>query len=623
MNRVWRIGGMRIVREWWYALVVMVLLCSYAALYSDTKQWHIAIGASPVRSFGTELGVREQYTFLGADTWFRQIPNGSDIGVPVLAAPRIVRIRIITRSEDAPTQIQLVSARIRVPLTMPGQLRRYTLYIPAYQQLQITCDTSSVRSAYLQQFCAAIVDVRGYQPLPLQSTRLWWVMMLPISLWLGAAVLVGQRLRTSAIIRVGLLGLAGIIAWYALAHYPLQMLSWANGISLWLVGMMGVFWFASHPRFADAWIWGMIVLAVALRIMVYSAPGADGVDRMLHARQLEHVIYGDIYLEYTDNNDADRATPRYVATYPYPPAVYLLLAPFMLILSPVMTFNYYVGAMALLVDATLALALVRLMLHLGFGRHVATHSAFVLLFFPQAYVVHRYPWVAHALAQSASWWFVLMTIIAGDRATLRQRIIQGIFAVVAITGHVGAFLIMSVMQGFQWVLGRMRHAAWVWIVVAIGMITLYYSQYLVLMADQRETVLQRITPMRLDALYTLWIAGIDDHYRWIILVIGLLGVALPRVTTRPELHITVIAGIATTTMLALVSTVWYIHPTLILIFIAPLMAVGVGVMTTALQRYRAGHVLVMTVFAYFAYISLTTWMTFTIEQQLVRWMLPQ
>jgi len=183
MNRVWRIGGMRIVREWWYALVVMVLLCSYAALYSDTKQWHIAIGASPVRSFGTELGVREQYTFLGADTWFRQIPNGSDIGVPVLAAPRIVRIRIITRSEDAPTQIQLVSARIRVPLTMPGQLRRYTLYIPAYQQLQITCDTSSVRSAYLQQFCAAIVDVRGYQPLPLQSTRLWWVMMLPISLW--------------------------------------------------------------------------------------------------------------------------------------------------------------------------------------------------------------------------------------------------------------------------------------------------------------------------------------------------------------------------------------------------------------------------------------------------------
>ena len=46
MNRVWRIGGMRIVREWWYALVVMVLLCSYAALYSDTKQWHIAIGAS-------------------------------------------------------------------------------------------------------------------------------------------------------------------------------------------------------------------------------------------------------------------------------------------------------------------------------------------------------------------------------------------------------------------------------------------------------------------------------------------------------------------------------------------------------------------------------------------------
>jgi hypothetical protein len=31
----------------------------------------------------------------------------------------------------------------------------------------------------------------------------------------------------------------------------------------------------------------------------------------------------------------------------------------------------------------------------------------------------------------------------------------------------------------------------------------------------------------------------------------------------------------------------------------------------------------MTMFAYFAYVGLTTWMTFTIEQPLIRWMLPQ
>jgi hypothetical protein len=121
----------------------------------------------------------------------------------------------------------------------------------------------------------------------------------------------------------------------------------------------------------------------------------------------------------------------------------------------------------------------------------------------------------------------------------------------------------------------------------------------------------------------LWIAGIDDHYRWIVFVIGLLGVALPRIITRPELHVTVIAGIATTTILALVRIVWPVHPTLILIFIAPLIAIGVGMMTTAWQRHRAGYVLVMTMFAYFAYVGLTTWMTFTIEQPLIRWMLPQ
>jgi hypothetical protein len=39
--------------------------------------------------------------------------------------------------------------------------------------------------------------------------------------------------------------------------------------------------------------------------------------------------------------------------------------------------------------------------------------------------------------------------------------------------------------------------------------------------------------------------------------------------------------------------------------------------------HRAGRWLIYTLFVYLAYSALTTWLTLTIDQQLVRWTLPQ
>ena len=150
MSIVQRVNTMRVIREWWYALLVCLLLCSYATLYSDMRQWRIAIGESSTRSFGAELGSSEFTDFFGGITWFRQAPHGSDIGIPRLAAPRIVAVRIITRGDDAPSAIQLQSARLRIDIATKGQLRRYILYVPADQTVRIVCDTTHVKSAYLQ-----------------------------------------------------------------------------------------------------------------------------------------------------------------------------------------------------------------------------------------------------------------------------------------------------------------------------------------------------------------------------------------------------------------------------------------------------------------------------------------
>lgn len=623
MNVVRRFLTLRIPLVWWYAIVVGIMLCGVATQYNGRTPWKLAIGSATTRSFGAELQGSEFTKYFGGVTWYRQAPQGSDVGMPHIAVARIVAIRLFTRLEEPPTDIILHAPRFTVPISNTGELRRVWFYIPANQTVRVDCNNDHVMTVYLKNLCVAIVDIRGYAPTDVRRIATWWIFVLPIVLWVVLFGVIGHRFRGHAVIPLVIMITAGILGWYIIVHYPLQLLAWAPGISSWLAVSAAIFWVATHPRITHQWVWGLLVLAVLMRLMVYSAPGADGVDRKVHARQLESVIYGDIYLENIGTLVNSANQPRQVQTYPYPPATYLFIAPLILLLSPVMTFNYFVGAIAIIIEATLVLGIVRVILHHRLGSRTAWYSAIVFLFFPQAYVMHSYPVVAQAIAQWASWWFVCLTLLASETPSLRQRIFHGLVALLAITGHFGAFLTMSMMQGIQWVIGTMRRSAWIWIIVTIAMSMLYYSQYVVLIAAQSRKMVQDLALSRLDVLQQLWVGGIDDHYSWVVFVIGLLGLASPRLRNHTALRHTVWAGAGTLAVLAILRVVFFVNPTRIIIFVAPIIAIGMGLMAREYQRHRAGVLMVVVLAAYLSYTSLTTWMTLNIDQQLIRWILPQ
>ena len=72
---------------YWYVLVSFFFLL--ITLYSgNSANWHLDIGASSTRSFGVALMDSEFTHFFGGTVWFRQIPKGSDIGVPDVVAPK-------------------------------------------------------------------------------------------------------------------------------------------------------------------------------------------------------------------------------------------------------------------------------------------------------------------------------------------------------------------------------------------------------------------------------------------------------------------------------------------------------------------------------------------------------
>jgi len=609
-------------RLWyWYTLVAFLFLLT-TLFTSHNPDWHLDIGASSTRSFGSTLADSEFTRFFGGTVWYRQIPKGSDIGVPDSITPQIIKVRIIMRYEDAPTDIVLQSERLKFALTHAGQYRTYWLYTPPDQHFVMNCDTQRVTVPYLSKYCAALVDIRGTTPLNAANlSRL--AIIVPLIAWMLVVIVSIWRLVRRSDAAIAIISVAALLAYYVVQTYPLQIITWRIPLTIFLVGCSVIVWFVTQPRFKYGWLLGIFVLAVALRILAYSAPGVDGVDRKVHARQLESVIYGNIYLENigTIVRGGDIGANQQV--YPYPPAVYLLLSPIMLLVSPVMTFNFYVGLAALLIDASLVFFLVWMIIQQGLGQRVAIYSALALLWFPQAYVMHSYPVVAQDLAQWASWCFAFLAIIYYGNPHMRNQIVQLLFAGIAITGHFGAFITMTIMQVWQFLLGTMRPAAWRWLGLSAVFGIVYYSQYIVLIWAQMGRLVHASTGTRLAGFLDLWNNGINDHYSWVVFCVALLSLGLPVLRQRPALSKTLWAGFAASGLLAVLRVVFYANPTRLVIFLAPLIALGIGMLAPRYTNHRAGRWLIYTLFAYLAYSALTAWLSITIDQQLVRWILPQ
>ncbi|RLT22414.1 MAG: hypothetical protein DWI30_06055 [Chloroflexi bacterium] len=609
-------------RLWyWYTLVAFLFLLT-TLFTSHNPDWHLDIGVSSTRSFGSTLADSEFTRFFGGTVWYRQIPKGSDIGVPDSITPQIIKVRIIMRYEEAPADIVLQSERLKFALTHAGQYRTYWIYTPPDQHFVMNCDTQRVTVPYLSKYCAALVDIRGTTPLNAANlSRL--AIILPLIAWMLVIIVSIWRLVRRSDAAIAIVSVAALLAYYVVQTYPLQIITWRIPLTIFLVGCSVIVWFVTQPRFKYGWLLGIFVLAVALRILAYSAPGADGVDRKVHARQLESVIYGNIYLENigTIVRGGDIGANQQV--YPYPPAVYLLLSPIMLLVSPVMTFNFYVGLAALLIDASLVFFLVWMIIQQGLGQRVAIYSALALLWFPQAYVMHSYPVVAQDLAQWASWCFAFLAIIYYGNPHMRNQIVQLLFAGIAITGHFGAFITMTIMQVWQFLLGTMRPAAWRWLGLSAVFGIVYYSQYIVLIWAQMGRLVHASTGTRLAGFLDLWNNGINDHYSWVVFCVALLSLGLPVLRQRPALSKTLWAGFAASGLLAVLRVVFYANPTRLVIFLAPLIALGIGMLAPRYTNHRAGRWLIYTLFAYLAYSALTAWLSITIDQQLVRWILPQ
>jgi hypothetical protein len=365
------------------------------------------------------------------------------------------------------------------------------------------------------------------------------------------------------------------------------------------------------------------VVALTLKYSGQLAPGAPGIDLPVHAQQLENVMTGNLFLQNSGTLNPVAGNKAITQTYPYPPAIYLVLAPITLLFQPPFPLPAIVGVATIFLDSLFVIGLLWLVAQARLAQRTATLAAIVYLFFPQSYVLLNYPNTAQALAQAAGWIFLLVALAQPDPREIGQKLRLCILAVLSIAGHFGVFLTMTMVQIYTYLFGGLRRTAIYWVCTGILVSIVYYSQYLTLILDQVHRLDSQKNLTRTQAFLVLWNTGIDDHYVWVTFLVALLAIGLTAVARRPLLRQVWWSTVATCLTLGVLRVGFSINPTRFVILLAPFVAMGIAMMATRYAQTRAGRWMMYFFFLSQIVLAIMTWYTLKIDHNMIRWSLPQ
>jgi hypothetical protein len=607
---------------YWYALLLTMWLCNVAVVQGDGGTWKIDALSQSIANYSNDLGDREYSEYFGPTLWFRQAKRLGTLPLPNTVEPRIVDLTIITRAELPPASITLQTSTHAIPLPTAPNLYRIHLYLPADTTYTIDCDNQAVTSAYLQNFCFAFVDARS-TPLPYSRAYDAFGYILPILAWMAFVVVALHASRASSTLAWVLVSVAGAVVLMLLEKYGLQIVSWRFGIVNLFGGASIVIWGSERLRFPVRQLLILVVVAMVLKYSGALAPGAPGIDLPVHAQQLENVMSGNLYLQNSGTLNPVAGDKAVTQTYPYPPSIYLMLAPFALLLQPPFSLMSIVGTLSILLEALFVIGLVWLVDKNRLPRRVAILACLMYLFFPQSYVLQNYPNTAQSLAQAAGWVFILVAYAQPNPTHILERLRLVLLAALSVAGHFGVFITMTIVQGYAFLLGGFRRTAIYWALTGIFVTVAYYSQYLKLILDQIGRLDNEAQLSRSQEFSLLWQKGINDHYTGVVFLVASLALGLTMMSKRPLLRQLWLSAYATAVSLAVLRVVFSINPTRFVIMLSPLIALGIGLMANGYMRSRAGRWLVYFFYISQALVAIMTWYTLKIDHNMIRWSLPQ
>lgn len=603
-------------------LLFGVFLTGYLLVHHE-KSWRIPASSPGAVAFGPGYLPMEYTDFFGDRLWFRHVRNQTPMGIPELAIPQIVTLHVLTRNDEPPRTIQLQSDSHSIALPTQPQSWRIHLYVPANTQYTVSCDNRHVESTYQQQLCLAVVEITGSDSLMQPSWSYLLYVLLP-SIWLlvigGAAAVSG----TPMALRYVVMMIASSMAILLIDAHALQLQMWRWGLmlslTLTLAGMV-LIWAIAPAKYRSISV--IILLAVLIKILGFSVPGARFADLSIHIKQFENVLIGNLYQQMQGTISHDLIYQNQIQTYPYPPLAYLLIAPFFGVASNIFTIGQVIGVTAIAVEASLVVGVVWLSRRLRLSWGATTIAAATYVALPQSFILQNHTAAAQVIGQWASWIFMGVAVAAGAQPSIRQRWVLVVMAIITSAGHFGAFITMSVVQGFHVLIGTLRRAAWIWFGVVALMSVLYYSQFVTLILDQLQYVTRNTSITRWSEFMMILEMGVVDHYSAIIFGLGILAPFHPRFRRDSHIWSMWMAAFATFGLFTMLRVGFFVSPTRYVILLSPLIAIGMGSMSGGFLRQRAGKLMIFTLLGYEIMMAVQAWTTYKIDHQLIRWIVPQ
>lgn len=618
LHRIWQSPHGRWIL---YSVCVCALACVYGLLYAQ-NDWRIRANDPGAEAWSTGYLAIESTDFFGDTRWFRHITQNSPVGIPNLATPQIVDLTVLTRSDEPPRSIQLHSATHTINLPTAAQSWHIHLYVPANTTYIITCDNSDVQSTYTKQLCLSFVDIHGRTALQSPTWTFVLYLLIPMVwiLLIGIACHIGDA---SSFVRYVAISGAFVVALMQITSYATQLQAWRWGIMFGLLGgICTMLWLYAVPQKYRG-ISAIVVVALLVKLLGWNTPGARFADLSIHITQLENVLIGNLFQQMQGTISHDLIKQNQIQTYPYPPLAYLVIAPFELLFGPLLPQGSLIGIVALMLDAGMVVGIVWLArkLQLAWGGVIIAATTYIAL--PQSFILQNHTAAAQVIGQLASWCFMLIALYAGANPSIRQRSVLALFALITSVGHFGTLITMSIVQGMHVVIGKLRTAAWIWFGVVISASLLYYSQFITLILGQLKYVTRHTDMSRWGELMMIVKMGVFDHYSAIIFGLSIIALLHPRFRRNQYVWSLWLAAFATFILFTVLRVGLFVSPTRYVIVLSPLIAVGIGSISTGYLKHRAGQILIITLLSYEIITSIDAWTAYKIGHQLVRWIVPQ
>ncbi|MFZ9857124.1 MAG: hypothetical protein ACO3F2_02155 [Roseiflexaceae bacterium] len=588
------------LRRFWPLAIAIVVMWSLISVYGMPSRWTLDVADPNAAIYMRDIRQAENVVINGQSetirwTWtsssylFLPNPTQHQIGKFVLPwrwPDSIVAIRTMARSEEPPNRIQMtVGAAFDVDLPNVAGVRVHHLLVPAVDALRFDCDNSATTDPDLAAICIAIMRV--------DANQVRQPVNIPMLLWNGTFIIFCLAITRYVFgILSEILPIFGFVVLTTISMmWPVQTSTYAW--ELLIGGGVAILSFAVLRR-STLPIWLRIALMgmfanIILKEMGVLAPGIYAIDIKFHANRFNEALWYSIY-QYAEGRGTN---------YPYPPIIYLLMAPVVLPAEQLFGIHDVIHTVSVIIESSTIVVLAWLMQRLRWTPlQIALMSALYVVL-PAGFQLQWYATIAQSIGQWLGVLAIALSVIGINR--------WSVLAMYGATlGHFGAFLTVHLSMTLAMLSRQLRRIGlWWWGVVAlVGM--LYYSQFITLILAQLGRLKNTLEPTTFEQrLYDyIWEYGFVGHYNGIFVGLMVIGLIIGQ---RTQWWRMALAMVAAASILLCAQLFFDIVPTRYIIYLFPVIATYAALPLSRLWRSRSGRMSVVVLLCWVLWQSLYVW----------------